>query len=368
MTHWLIKTFIRDHKNTGDARIRTAYGVLASLTGIICNIVLFCAKIVIGTITNSISITADAFNNLSDAGSSIISLIGIRLAVKPADREHPFGHGRIEYITSFIIAFIIIIIGATLLQNSITKIITPEETGFSWILISVLGGSVLIKLWLWLFNKKVGKLINSIVMKSTSADSLNDVAVTSATILSAVVSRYMEVNIDGYAGIAISAYVIYSGLMIAKDTLMPLLGSTVDKNVYSGIMGIIESCDGIIGSHDLITHNYGPTYIMGSIHAEVSNELTSEEVHDVVDMIEKEVRMKTGVNLVIHADPVAVNDRDTWEKKKTVAKIVKDIEPKAAIHDFRVSGSSGGNGGNASNGGNRKNGSTPAISFDLVVP
>ncbi|MDF2473988.1 MAG: cation diffusion facilitator family transporter [Anaerocolumna sp.] len=352
MTQFLVKLFIKDYENTANVKVRTAYGVMASIVGIICNVILFLIKISIGIMINSISVMADAFNNLSDAGSSIISFIGVKLAEKPADKEHPFGHGRFEYISALVVAFLIVQVGFTLFQNSFDKVLHPEEVGFYWILVLILSISVLIKLWLSVFNRQLGNRINSNVMKATSADSLSDVLVTFATIFSIIFANLTGITIDGWVGLVVSIFVLLAGFNIAKDTLMPLLGEAVDREVYKNITRKVESYEGIIGTHDLIAHNYGPSHIMATIHAEVPNDSNMEEIHETIDMIERDVLRELGIFLVIHMDPVEINNKIVQEKKNLVVKVVSTLEPKATIHDFRVV-----NGENLTN-----------LIFDLVVP
>jgi cation diffusion facilitator family transporter len=352
VTQFLVKLFIKDYENTANVKVRTAYGVMASIVGIICNVILFLIKISIGIMINSISVMADAFNNLSDAGSSIISFIGVKLAEKPADKEHPFGHGRFEYISALVVAFLIVQVGFTLFQNSFDKVLHPEEVGFYWILVLILSISVLIKLWLSVFNRQLGNRINSNVMKATSADSLSDVLVTFATIFSIIFANLTGITIDGWVGLVVSIFVLLAGFNIAKDTLMPLLGEAVDREVYKNITRKVESYEGIIGTHDLIAHNYGPSHIMATIHAEVPNDSNMEEIHETIDMIERDVLRELGIFLVIHMDPVEINNKIVQEKKNLVVKVVSTLEPKATIHDFRVV-----NGENLTN-----------LIFDLVVP
>lgn len=352
VTQLLVKLFVKNSENIENVKVRTSYGVMSSVVGVICNVILFGIKITIGLIINSISVTADAFNNLSDAGSSVISFIGVKLAGRPADKDHPFGHGRFEYISALAVAFLILQVGFSLLKNSFNKVLNPEEIGFSWIMVVILGISVLVKLWLSFFNKKLGNLINSNVMKATSADSLNDVIVTSATIVSIIASKLTGFNIDGWIGIVVSIFVMLAGINIAKETLMPLIGEAVDKDVYSNITNKVESYEGIIGSHDLIVHNYGPSHIMATIHAEVPNDSNMEDIHEVIDRIERDVLREMDIFLVIHMDPVEINDKRVLDRKNMVIKVVEDIEPKASIHDFRVVNGKG----------------NTNLIFDLVVP
>ena len=265
MTDWLVKRFVKDYEETGNNVVRTRYGMLASVVGIFCNVLLFLIKISIGFVLRSISVMADAFNNLSDAGSSIISFVGVRIASKPADKDHPFGHGRIEYISALVVSFLVIEVGFTFLKDAIQKIMHPQEMHFQLISVIILLLSVGIKLWLGMFNKKLGKRIHSQVMLATAADSIGDVITTSATILSLIVFGVTGINIDGFVGLGVSLVVMWAGISIAKDTLEPLIGEAVSPEVYVQITKFVEQYDGIVGSHDLIVHNYGPGKSMASM-------------------------------------------------------------------------------------------------------
>ena len=352
MTKLLIKLFVKDSENLENSKVRTSYGILTSIIGIICNIILFAVKIVIGFMVNSISIMADAVNNLSDAAASIVSFVGVKLANRPADKEHPFGHGRFEYIAAFVVSFVILYVGVNLFIEAFQKVLHPMEIGFSWIMVIILSLSLLIKIWLSIFNYKLGKLINSNVMKATSTDARNDVIVTSTTIISMIVCHFTGLLIDGWVGLIVSGFVLFAGIGIAKDTLMPLLGEATDVELYKKITDKMKSYEGILGSHDLIVHNYGPTHIMATIHAEVPNDAKMEDIHEVIDQIERDILQEMGIFLVIHMDPVEMNDANILESKKMVWDIIEKIEPKASIHDYRVV-----------NGENHAN-----IIFDLVVP
>ncbi len=352
MTDILVRLFIKDYTNTENAKVRTSYGVLASLVGIACNVLLFATKIIAGMMINSISVMADAFNNLSDAASSIISFIGVKLAERPADKEHPFGHGRFEYISALAVSFIILQVGFSLLQSAFQKILHPQELIFRPILVVVLVLSVLVKIWLSLFNHKLGKRIKSSVMLATAADSKNDVLVTAATIISTVIVGLTGINIDGYIGLLVSIFVMLAGVRIAKDTLEPLLGQAIERDVYKRITDMVESYEGIYGTHDLIIHNYGPSHHMATIHAEVPNTVSLELAHETIDQIERDVLEKLDIFLVIHMDPIEVNDTAVLEKKRVVLDVMKRLEPKADIHDFRVV-----------NGEHQIN-----LIFDLVIP
>ena len=352
MTQLLVRTFIKDYQKTETTKVRTAYGVLTSIIGIICNLSLFGVKLGIGLIINSISVMADAFNNLSDAASSIIGLIGVKLAERPADKEHPFGHGRFEYITALVVAFLVMQVGLSCFKSAVTKIFNPEKVGFNWAIVAILCISVLLKVWLSNFNRKLGNRINSTVMKATSADAFGDVLITSATIISIIIGKLTGFAIDGWMGLLVSVFVLIAGFNIARATLEPLLGQATDREVYQSITEKVESYEGIVGSHDLIMHNYGPSKTMATIHAEVPKDVNLEEAHETIDSIERDVLRDMGIFLVIHMDPVAVNDTKVLEKKNMVVAIILGIEPKASIHDFRVV-----------NGENQIN-----LIFDLVVP
>ncbi len=336
MTGFLVKRFVRDHENTENADVRTAYGVLASIVGICCNLLLFSAKILLGMMVHSISVMADAFNNLSDAASSIISFVGVKMAQKPADRDHPFGHGRIEYISAFIVAFFVIQVGFSLFKNSIGKIQKPEEMVFSHISITILLLSIGIKLWLGIFNRTLGKRIHSTVMMATAADSLGDVAATSATMVSLIVFGIWGINIDGIIGLAVSAVVMIAGVNIARDTLAPLIGEPIDPKIYREIKEFVEQYEGIVGTHDLIVHNYGPSKSMASIHAEVPSDENIQVSHEIVDTIERECLRKLGIFLVIHMDPVETHNEQVRAAKDQLGKVLEGLDSRLEFHDLRV--------------------------------
>ncbi len=352
MTEYLVKRFVRDYENTENADVRTAYGVLSSIVGICCNLLLFATKLLLGIFSHSISIMADAFNNLSDAASSIIGFVGVKMAQKPADGDHPFGHGRIEYISAFIVAFLVIQVGFSLFKNSIGKIRTPQEMVFHGKIVAVLIMSIGVKLWLGFFNRRLGKKVHSTVMMATAADSLGDVATTSATIFSLVVFGMFGLNIDGIVGLAVSVAVMIAGVNIAKDTLAPLIGQAIDPKVYREIKEFVEQYEGIVGTHDLIVHNYGPSKSMASIHAEVPSEQDIQVSHEIVDMIERECLRKLGIFLVIHMDPVETHNARVSAIKDTVTQILAGLDSRLEFHDLRVV-----------DGTQRVN-----LIFDLVVP
>ena len=336
MTEFLVKRFVKDYQQTEAVQVRTAYGTLSSMVGIFCNVLLFGAKLLIGLLINSISVMADAFNNLSDAASSIIGFIGVKLAENPADDDHPFGHGRIEYIAAFIVAFIVIQVGFSLFKTSLNKILNPESMSFKWISIVILSLSVAVKLWLSLFNRTLGKRINSKVMLATSADAMGDVVTTSATMLSIAVFGIFGVNIDGIVGIAVSVVVMIAGVNIAKDTLAPLIGEAIDPQLYEQITNFVESFEGILGTHDLIVHNYGPSKSMASIHAEVPNDVNVERSHEVIDQIEHEAARRFGLLLVIHMDPVETHDGRIREFRDMLGEVLTELDSRLSFHDFRM--------------------------------
>ena len=336
MTDFLIKRCIKDWKRVDDAQVRTAYGTLSSIVGIICNVILFGAKFLIGFLAGSISVMADAFNNLSGAASSIVGLVGVKMAEKPADKDHPFGHGRIEYISAFIVAFIVIQVGFSLFKTSLGKIFHPDDMAFNWISIVILLMSIGVKLWLALFNRKLGKRINSKVLLATSTDALGDVIATSSTILSMVVYGILAVNIDGIVGIAVSVVVMFAGVNIAKDTLAPLIGEAIDPKLYQEITNFVESFDGIEGTHDLIIHNYGPSRSMASIHAEVPNDVDIEVSHEIIDQIEREAGRRFGMLLVIHMDPIETHDQRVRQFQQMVQSVLEELDSRLKFHDFRV--------------------------------
>lgn len=336
MTEFLVRKFVKNYQNTEDVTVRTSYGVLSSIVGIVCNLILFGGKLVIGALMNSIAIMADAFNNLSDAASSVISFIGVRMAQKPADEEHPFGHGRIEYIAALAVAFLVIQVGFSLFKTSIGKIRNPVELSFQAVPLLILVMSVFVKLWMGLFNRKLGRRINSKVMLATSADSLGDVVTTSATILSVLICYFTGINIDAIAGLAVSLLVMWAGIGIAKDTLEPLIGQAPEPEFCKQIKEAVEAYEGIEGTHDLIVHNYGPGRSMASIHAEVPRDVDIEVSHEIIDKIEREVSKAMGIFLVIHMDPVEVHDERVLAVRSRLEALLKAYDEKVTFHDFRM--------------------------------
>lgn len=336
MTEFLIKKFVKDYENTGEQKVRTAYGVLSSFVGIFCNVLLFAAKLVIGMVMNSISVTADAFNNLSDAASSVISFVGVKMADKPADEEHPFGHGRMEYIAALVVSFLVIEVGFTFFKSSIGKLRSPETMNFDLLPFLILLLSVAVKLWMGLFNRKLGKRIDSKVLLATATDSLGDVVTTSVTILSILVYHFLGWNIDAVMGILVSLVVMWAGIGIARDTLEPLIGQAGDPELAAQIRREVESYKGIVGTHDMIIHSYGPGRTMASLHAEVPRDTDIEDSHEVIDRAEREVSRKLGVFLVIHMDPVEMKDEQVLECREKLEEYLRELDPELKYHDFRM--------------------------------
>lgn len=336
MTEFLVKHFVKDYKEIEKMSVRTSYGVLASMVGIFCNVLLFAVKFTVGALMHSISVMADGFNNLSDAGSSIISFVGVKMASKPADEEHPFGHGRMEYIAALVVAFLVIEVGLSFFKDGIEKIRDPRELQFHIIPTLILILSVGVKLWLGLFNRKLGTKINSKVMLAAFTDSMGDVITTTATIASILVFKVFAINIDGLVGIGVSLVVMWAGIGIARDTLEPLLGEAVPKDVYEKITKFVESYEGVCGTHDLIVHNYGPGRSMASLHAEVPNDVDIELSHEIIDRIEREALKEIGIYLVIHMDPIETKNEETLRARQQVESTLAELDARASIHDFRM--------------------------------
>ena len=336
MTEFLLKRFVKDHEQVEKMSVRTAYGVLASTVGIFCNVFLFAIKLFVGITLHSVSVMADAFNNLSDAGSSIISFIGVKVAQIPADRNHPFGHGRAEYVAALFVSFLIIELGFTFLKDSLAKIRNPEELTFQITGVIILLLSITVKLWLGHFNRQLGTKINSKVMMAMFADSVGDVIATSATVFSIIFYAVTGINVDGFIGVGVSLVVMWAGFGIARDTLEPLLGASIDPDLYSGIKSFVEKYDGVVRTHDLMVHNYGPGRSMASIHAEVPNHLSLEEAHDIVDQIERDAQEQLGIILVAHIDPVETENEEVLKMRRDVEEAIRDIAPDCSMHDFHA--------------------------------
>ncbi len=336
MTNFLVKKFIKNHEDITNPDVRRKYGTLSSITGMICNVILFLLKYIMGSLSNSISIVSDAFNNLSDCASCLVTLLGYKMASKPADKDHPFGHGRIEYLTSLIIAVLVIFVGIELFKSSVTKIIDPEEVRFSVVALVALIFSILVKLWMSFFNTKLGKKINSTVMIATAKDSRSDVIATSATLIALIASIFTKLPVDGIMGIIVSVFILKAGYEIVKDTVDELLGKPADPELVEKIKSCVMKNEKILGIHDLVIHNYGPGNMIGSCHAEVACNENIMVVHDIVDGIEREICRQLKVVMTIHMDPIEIDDKLTNDAKKLILKIIGDIEPSLTIHDFRA--------------------------------
>lgn len=304
MIRFLIKKFVKDYKNTEDKSVRESYGVFSGVLGIICNLFLFGVKLTIGLLMNSIAITSDAFNNLSDTGSSMITILGAKLSNRVPDEEHPFGHGRFEYISSLIIAFIIIIVGFELLKTSFAKIVNPEKVEFNWILIIILSISILVKVWMYFYNRYIGRTIGSKVNQAAAYDSLNDVVATSAVILTTIAGKFIDFPIDGIAGLMVSLLIMYTGYGVAKDTVNVLLGMSPSSETVDKINTQILECDFIEGVHDLKVHDYGPGRTIASVHVEMSDSISIVKAHSEIDKVEKRILKELGIDIVIHVDPM----------------------------------------------------------------
>lgn len=336
MTSLLLKLFVKDYKNTSDAKTREKYGVLSGFVGITVNIILAVSKLIIGTFSGSISITADAVNNFSDAGSSIITLVGFKISNKPADSSHPYGHGRIEYICGLIVSFIVLMFGIELMKTSIDRIINPVAITYSAWAIVVLVLSIGCKIWLGLFNRKLGKSINSTAMSAVFTDCLSDSGATAVTIISMLLAHFAKINIDGLLGAVVAIIIIIAGINIIRDTLDPLLGQAPDKELVKSIEDLILSYDKVVGLHDLIIHNYGSSKIFGSVHVEVPVNENILVVHEIMDSIEVEIKNKFGVELVAHSDPLETDNELVSKSKEELISIIRDIDESLTIHDFRI--------------------------------
>jgi cation diffusion facilitator family transporter len=336
MLNFLIKIFIKDHENVEDSKVREAYGILTGSYGIFLNILLFIIKYIAGFLSGSISVMADAFNNFSDAGSSLISVIGFRLGGKKADEKHPYGHGRMEYIAGFIVSIIIILMGYELLRDSFSKILHPEEVTFSYLTLIILIVSILIKFYMAFYSRRVGKKINSETLKATSVDALSDTLSTFLVLGGLLLNHFFDLNIDGYLGVLVGLLIIFAGVKASMDTINPLLGEPPQKEFVDEVERIVLSFDKIIGVHDLLVHDYGPGRRMISLHAEVPDDENINELHDIIDNAEKALKDNLNCHAVIHMDPIAVGDEIVTELKTFTKGIVKEVNPELSIHDFRV--------------------------------
>ncbi|MBU3179636.1 cation diffusion facilitator family transporter [Clostridium psychrophilum] len=338
LSKFLISRFIKNYKDTSNKIVRDSYGYFGGLVGIILNLILFSTKLIVGLITNSIAIIADAFNNLSDVASSVITILGFKLASKPPDKEHPFGHGRLEYISGLIVSFMVILVGFEFIKTSFNKIIHPSNVIFSLIPFLLILASIGIKIWISKFNSIMGKAINSSALKASSTDAFSDVISSSCVALSLLLSIWVNFPLDGYIGILVSLIIIYAGYSLIKKTFNPLLGEAPDKELVKGIRSKLLSFDYITGAHDLVIHNYGPGRCMGSIHAEVPCDISIVKIHEIIDKAEKEISDQFNLYLVIHMDPINTTDKDVKASRLELLDVLKSFPIIKSIHDFRIVG------------------------------
>ena len=338
LSQFLVNKFIKDHDNTHDIKVRNSYGFLGGIIGILVNVVLFTIKLSVGLITSSISITADAFNNLSDAASSIITILGFKLSSMPADKEHPFGHRRIEYISALIVAFMVMLVGVQFIKSSFQKIINPDIVVFELIPFILLLVSILLKVWLSRFNKHIGNTINSSALKAASVDALGDVFTSSCVAISFLAAKFTSIPIDGYMGMGVALFIVYSGFNLVKETLNPLLGEAPDPELVNAINEKVMSYDNILGTHDLIIHNYGPGRCMCSIHAEIPSDISLVKIHEIIDKAERDISNELNIYLVIHIDPICIIEGEVKEIYDYIQDYLNNFEYVDSIHDFRVIG------------------------------
>ena len=336
MTELLMRLFVKNHKNTKDPTVHTAIGKLAGTTGIVCNVLLFALKLVAGLLSGAVSVVADALNNLSDAASSLVALLGFRLAQRPADKDHPFGHARYEYLSGVIVAAMILLIGAELAKTSFGKILHPEPVDFSVLTAVILLGSVAVKLWMTLFYRKLSRFIGSATLKAAAVDSRNDVVTSVAVLVGLAAGWLLQINIDGFVGLAVALFILYSGIGVAKETISPLLGERADGQLVQQINDLVLEEKKVLGVHDLLVHDYGPGKCYASVHVELSAEEDPLVCHDIIDQIECDVLEQLNVHLVIHYDPVVLNDAELEKMRSIVEAIAVGIDPRLSIHDFRL--------------------------------
>ena len=336
MTEFLLSRFVKGYPEVNDPQVRARCGNLAGLVGICCNLLLSAGKFLAGLLTGSVAISADAVNNLSDASSSIITLLGFRLAARPADDEHPYGHGRTEYLSGLAVSVMILLIGAELAKTSIQKILSPEPITTGMVSILILAASILVKFWMAAFNRHVGRLIRSATLEATAADSRNDVISTGAVLIATLLQMRFGWNLDGYMGLAVAAFILWSGWGLVKDSIAPLLGQTPDPELVRHIADVTLSYPGVLGIHDMIVHDYGPGRQFASLHAEMAASADVLESHDTIDRIEKYFLEQEGLHVVIHYDPIVTDDSETGEAREFFAAEAKKLDPRLSIHDLRM--------------------------------
>ena len=336
MISLLSRLLIKNHKDYENPQVRQSYGMLCGLVGICLNILLFAGKYFAGTLSGSIAIVADSFNNLSDAGSSLVTLLGFRLAGKKPDPAHPYGHGRIEYISGFVVSFLILLMGFELAKSSVAKILHPEPLQAGWLPALILVASICVKVYMFLYNRAVGKKINSSAMTATATDSLSDSIATTVVLISMVIAHFFRINIDGYAGLLVALFILYAGYSAAKDTLAPLLGQAPDPDFVQHVTEIVMSHPEVIGIHDLVVHDYGPGRKMVTLHTEVDGKGDFFTLHDAIDNIERELTAECGCHATIHMDPIESDNEAVLAMRDKVSELVQRIDPAITIHDFRV--------------------------------
>ncbi len=336
MTELLLRIFVPNYHKRENITVRTAIGKLAGITGIVCNAVLFLLKLTAGLLSGAVSVVADAMNNLSDAASSVVTLLGFRLAQRPADHDHPYGHARYEYLSGLSVAVLILVIGVELAKSAIGRILSATAVEFTSVTFWVLLCSLAIKSWMSLFFANLGKRIDSAVLKATAVDSRNDVIASTAVLLGCLAERYLHLKIDGYMGFAVALFVLFSGVGIARETISSLLGKQVDKKVLEDISDLVLSHEKVLGIHDLLVHDYGPGRCYASVHVEISAQEDPLVCHDIIDDIESDVLQKLNIHLVIHYDPVLENDEEWTKMRKLTEAIVLQLNPDYSIHDFRL--------------------------------
>ncbi len=336
MTELLIRRFIKNGEDIHDPAVRAAYGKMAGIVGIVCNLFLCAAKIIVGVLSGSVSITADAVNNLSDASSSIITLVGFRLSAKPADAEHPYGHARIEYLAGLFVSVMILVIGVELARTGIERIVHPMPVTFSAAFAAVLLLSIGVKLWMAAFNRSVGRRIGSAALEATAMDSRNDVLTTASVLAACIIAHLTHWTLDGWMGLAVACFILWSGFGILKDTLNPLLGEAPDEALTAYIGKKVMSYEGVLGTHDLMVHDYGPGRRFASVHVEMAAEEDVLRSHDIIDNIERDFLQNDHISLVIHFDPIQTGDEAVGSHREWVRGLVQGISPELTIHDFRV--------------------------------
>lgn len=336
MTNFLLRRFVPDYQNTADPAVREKYGNLAGIVGIICNVLLFAGKLTAGTLCGSVSVTADAVNNLSDASSSLVTLLGFRLAARPADEKHPYGHARMEYLSGLAVAVMILVIGVELVKSSVQKILHPEAVELSVLTVTVLTCSILLKLWMSLFDRKLGKKIDSAALIAAAADSRSDVISTGAVLLACVIGKLTGLMIDGWAGLLVALFILWSGIGVVKDTVDPLLGAKPDEELVRAIAYLMTSHANILGFHDLMVHDYGPGRRFASVHAEIDHRIDPLIAHELLDGIERQAKRELHVDLVIHYDPIVTDDPEVAAVRTRVLSILHDLDPRLSLHDFRM--------------------------------